>query len=611
MELNRRELLKLGLFGSAALMLPAERAARTRLAIANRIPASRLPRPFTVPFRVPPVLQPVRTDATTDYYELAQMQASAEILPGLRTDIWGYNGITPGPTIRARRDRPTVVRQINRLPDVHPTLRYTPYTSTHLHGSPSLPQYDGYASDITNPGQFKDYRYPNTHEASSLWYHDHAVHITAPNAYMGLAAFYLLSDEVEDALPIPHGRYDVPVAIRDAMFTKSGQLIFDDRGESSVFGDVILVNGRPWPAMQVERRKYRFRLLNASVSRSYRWALSTGDPFTIIATDGGLMPAPQQTATFRHGAAERYSIVIDFAKYRVGQRIVLRNLSLPDNIDFDTTDVAMAFDVVADATDTSDNEVPAELNPDNPVMQLEPSMARRTRRLDFERQGGEWTVNGMTWEDVVNSGFRDVIADPGQDDVEIWELRNRSGGWFHPVHIHLIDFRMLDRNGRPPLDYELGPKDTAYVGENETVRVIARFGPHRGRYMLHCHNLTHEDHDMMFQFEVGAAGPDPIRTDPARDISAAALGGGPSPNAPPPGDPNAPISIPEAPPPTGSSGSGSGGSGSGGSGSGGNGSGRSGSGGSGSSRSGSGSSGGGSGSGSSGRSGSGSSGTRP
>jgi spore coat protein A, manganese oxidase len=596
MGLNRRELLKLGLFGSAALMLPAERVARTQLAIANRIPASRLPRPFTIPFRVPPVLQPVRTDATTDYYELTQMQVSTEILPGLQTDVWGYNGVVPGPTIRARRNRPTVVRQRNELPDVHPTLRYTPYTSTHLHGSPSLPQYDGYASDITNPGQFKDYRYPNTHEASTLWYHDHAVHITAPNAYMGLAAFYLLSDDLEDALPIPHGRYDVPVVIRDAMFTKSGQLIFDDRGESSVFGDVILVNGRPWPVMQVERRKYRFRLLNGSVSRSYRWALSTGDPFTVIATDGGLMPAPQRTATFRHGAAERYSIVIDFAKYRIGQRIVLRNLSLPDNVDFDTTDVAMAFDVVSDATDTTDNEVPSELNPESPVMQLQPSMARRTRLLDFERQGGEWTVNRKTWEDVVNSGFRDVVANPGVDDVEIWQLRNKSGGWFHPVHLHLIDFKILDRNGRPPLNYEIGPKDTVYVGENETIRIIARFGPHRGRYMLHCHNLTHEDHDMMSQFEVGAGGPDPIRTDPARDISAGALGGGPSPNPPPPGDPDAPIGIPEPPPPTGSSRSGGGSSGSGSSGSG-NSGGSGGSGGGGSSGGGSAGSGGSSGSG--------------
>jgi spore coat protein A, manganese oxidase len=163
MELRRRELLKLGLFGSAAMLLPAERFARTKLALADRIPTSRLPAPFSVPLPVPPVLAPVRRDAATDYYELTQMQISAEILPGLQTRVWGYNGLVPGPTIEVDASRPTVVRQINSLPARHPTLGYRPYTSTHLHGSPSLPQYDGYANDITDPGQFKDYRYPNTH----------------------------------------------------------------------------------------------------------------------------------------------------------------------------------------------------------------------------------------------------------------------------------------------------------------------------------------------------------------------------------------------------------------------------------------------------------------
>jgi spore coat protein A len=534
MELKRRDLLKLGLFGSAALLLPAERLARTQLALKNRIPASRLPDPFTVPFTVPPVLTPVRTDGTTDYYDLTQMQVRAEVLPGLQTTLWGYNGLVPGPTIMAERDRATFVRQRNQLPGVHPTLRYTPWTSTHLHGSPSLPQYDGYASDITNPGQYKDYRYPNTHPASTLWYHDHGVHITAPNAYMGLAAFYVISDPLERSLPLPQGRYDVPVVIRDALFERNGDLIFDDDGGSGLFGDVMLVNGRPWPVMKVERRKYRFRLLNASLSRSYRWALSTGEPLTVIATDGGLMPHPQDTASLRHGMAERYSIVIDFAKYRIGQRVVLRNISPPNNIDYDHTDVAMAFDVAGEATDLSNNDVPADLDPTNFVMNLQPEAAVRTRLLEFERQGGEWTVNHRTWEDVINSGFREAIANPGLGDVEIWELRNRSGGWFHPVHIHLIDFRILDRNGRPPFDYELGPKDTAYVGENETVRLITAFSPHAGRYMMHCHNLVHEDHDMMVQFEVGSGGPDPIASDPARDLPAPPLTAGPPPAAPPP-----------------------------------------------------------------------------
>src|SRR5215210_2517843 len=127
MELRRRELLKLGLFGSAALMLPAERVARTRLAIANRIPASRLPKPFTVPFGVPAVAVPVKQVGNTDIYSITQKLGTHEILPGLKTDIWGYEGITPGPTIVVPRGRKTIVRQANDLPATHPTLGYKPW----------------------------------------------------------------------------------------------------------------------------------------------------------------------------------------------------------------------------------------------------------------------------------------------------------------------------------------------------------------------------------------------------------------------------------------------------------------------------------------------------
>ena len=443
MQLSRRELLKLGAFGSAALLLPAERVARTELALKNRIAASRLPAPFSVPLTVPPVLTPVRSTADTDFYAITQQAAAADILPGLKTS-WA--------TTASRRDR-----------------------------------------------------------------------LTAPNAYMGLAGLYLIEDDLERSLPIPHGRYDVPLAIKDALFTNTGELIFDDNDASGMFGDVILVNGKPWPAMPVERRKYRFRILNASISRSYELALSTGDPFTVIGTDGGLMPAPQVAQTIRHGMAERYEVVIDFAKYPIGTRIVLRNLQPDNNREFPNTDVIMAFDVTSDATDTTDNEVPAVLNPNNATMNLQPSQAKTTRLMDFKRQGGEWAVNGRTWEDVINSGFTLLEAHPALNDVEIWTFRNNSNGWFHPVHIHLVDFKVLDRNGQPPAPYERGPKDVVYLGEGETVRMITRFGPNLGRYMMHCHNLVHEDHDMMVQFEVGTGGPDPIHAAPARNLPAPPL----------------------------------------------------------------------------------------
>jgi len=522
MELSRRDLLKIGLFGSAALMLPAERVARTKLAEANRIDPSKLPRPFTVPFAAPPVLSPIAQTATTDYYQLTQQQRSVEILPGLRTDIWGYDGITPGPTIMNMRGRDAVVRQICDLPNVHPSLRYNVWTSTHLHGSCSLPQYDGYASDITKPGQYKDYHYPNSQDARTLWYHDHGVHITAANAYMGLAAQYILHDEHELSLPIPHGRYDVPLVLKDAMFQSNGQLIYDDNSESGVYGDVILVNGKPWPVMEVEPRKYRFRVLNASLSRSYELYLDTGDPLTVIGTDGGLMPKPQAVSKLLSGMAERYEVVIDFSKYRDGQVVKLLNRSPKNNIDYAGTGNVMAFRVKGPVTDSSNNEIPADLNPNMSVMGLAEKDAVRTRQLSFDRQNGHWTINGVTWEDIVNSGYKLTCGNPGLGDVEIWELNNPHGGWFHPVHIHLVDFKILDRNGLAPRAFEKGPKDVAYVGENEKVRVIMRFDD-VGKYMVHCHNLVHEDHDMMTQFEVGSGGPDPIKADPAKALPAPPL----------------------------------------------------------------------------------------
>ncbi|MGY1637497.1 multicopper oxidase family protein [Geodermatophilus sp. SYSU D00742] len=523
--ITRRDALKVGVLGTAALTLPFLPGALAAKR-ASELDESRLPRAYTTPFAPPPDLAPTGTvtvgGQVRPLYVLEQRQFSATILPRHRTTMWGYNGTFPGPTIRATRGTPIAVRQINRLPATHPTLRYEATTSTHLHGAPSLPQYDGYANDLMRPGQFKDYLYDNIEEERTIWYHDHAVHHTTENVYMGLAGLYVLRNPVDGQLP--SGRYDVPLVISDAAFTRSGQLLFEDHSESGLAGDVILVNGRPWPLMQVERRQYRFRVLIASLGRAYRLQLSPAAPMTVVATDGGLVPEPQPVTTLTAGMAERYEIVIDFANYRIGQRVELRNLGVDNAIDYDHTDKVMAFQVVAEA---SVPDAPIALPriaepslPEKPLMQLEPADAVRTRQLRFERQGGEWTIDRRTWADVERSQFRDVLADPQPGDVEVWELQNDSGGWFHPIHLHLVDFRILDRDGRPPEPYERGPKDVVYLGENETVRIIARFGgaitpgpgqePVRrtGRYMIHCHNTSHEDHDMMSQFRVGADTPD-------------------------------------------------------------------------------------------------------
>ncbi len=515
--LHRRDLLKVGAFGAAALAVPWSRLLSA--ATVSQIAASRLPAPYTVPFAVPPVSVPVKVDPVTrtEYHVLTQQAFTAQVLPGVDTPLWGYNGSAPGPTIQARAGWTTVVRQVNELPSVHPTLGYTPWTSTHLHGMPSKPQYDGYASDITLPGQYKDYVYPNSCSARTLWYHDHGVHHTAENVYMGLAAMYVLTDPVEAALPIPHGRYDVPLILRDVMFAADGSLLWDDREHSGVYGDVVTVNGRPWPVMDVEQRLYRFRVLNASISRGYRLRLSNGQPFQVIGTDGGLMRAPQTVTELKIGMAERYEVVVDFSRIRPGQSIQLVNAGVKNAPDFDNTGKVMRFRVSGPATSTAGNSVPPVLNPAAPAMDLTPAMAVATRQLRLQRDKGLWKVGGMTWSDVEASGYQRVFANPKVGDVEIWEVQNLSGGWFHPLHIHLVDFQVLSRNGAPPPPQERGPKDVVYTGENETVRLLMRFGPEHGRYMIHCHNLSHEDHDMMTQFRVGDDDPtcDPVSAAPA------------------------------------------------------------------------------------------------
>lgn len=507
--INRRDMMKVSVLGAAVLTLPMERVVRAKAA--SDIDEERLPRPYSVPFERPPVAQPVHRDAATrtDYYEITMEEVVREIIPGVQTPVFAYNGTVPGPTIHVERGRTVVVRQINKLPDVHPTEGYIPWTSVHLHGNASLPQYDGYASDITRPGQLKDYHYPNMQAARTLWYHDHGVGHTSENVYMGLAAMYITHDPLEDALELPSGDYDVPLIISDVAFDRDGQLLYDDNDDSEAFGDVILVNGRPWPVMQVERRKYRFRILDACVSRGFRLRLSSNQDMTVIGTDGGLMPAPQTVRELRIGMAERYEVVIDFAENDVGDVIDLRNLGVENSVDFDDTDEIMRFEVVDGITDPSNNRVPAVLNPNNPIMLLTEDMATRRRHFRVKKNDEDlWSVDEMTWADVIESDFQQVLANPGPGDVEIWSFENTSGGWFHPMHIHLIDFKILSRNGRPPRPEELGPKDVVYVGEGETVRLLMRFEPHEGRYMIHCHNAVHEDHDMMVQFRVGEDTPD-------------------------------------------------------------------------------------------------------
>lgn len=493
MQYTRRRLLTGGLIGAGALLLPLREFGRVAISSQSDPTISSPPvERFAVPLAIPRTIKPSRTEGNTDFYSVTEFATVATILPGLRTPVWTYNGTVPGPTFDMLKGRVSKVTITNHLG--------VP-TTTHLHGGDTPPQFDGHPLQLVQPGTSFTHEYPGDNSAATLWYHDHAIHATGRNVWMGLAGFVLVRDDVELALGLPKGPpFEVPLVFQDRLFNPDGSLFYPEKDpglpvRQGAFGDVILVNGTPFPFLKVQRRKYRFRLLNGSNARFYKFELSTGDPITVIGSDGGFLQRPVQTPDLLMTEAERYDVVIDFAKYPVGTQVVLRNTIAPDPfgdpVDPDKVREVMRFDVTAEASD--DFEIPSVLGP-GPI--ANPAEAIRTRTWEFERSNGAWVINDKLFE------ANRIDAFPQFATTEIWEFVNRSGGWLHPIHPHLVEFRMLDRNGAPPKPYETGPKDVVALGPNETIRVAMKFVDFRGVYVFHCHNIEHEDHDMMTQFQV-------------------------------------------------------------------------------------------------------------
>ena len=448
--------------------------------------ASPTPAAFNAPLPILPVLAPTSSDATTDYYDITMQVGTKQILPGKLTTIWGYNGMYPGPTIKARSGRRAVVRQVNNLQES---------VSVHLHGGHTPPDSDGHPTDLVGPGATKTYTYPNNQVAATLWYHDHAIDVTGRHVYMGLAAFYLISDSFEDSLPLPKGDNDIALLIQDRIFNSDGSLNYpltDNTIRTGVVGDTLLVNGAIQPYLQVGRRKVRFRILNGSNARIYKLALSTGDALVQVGSDGGLLSSPASRPAITVAPAERVDVVIDFSKYPVGTEVVLKNQnsfsvpSLPD---------IMRFDVVREEADES--SIPSTLRP---IARLPESSASVTRTFTLSQtfQNGRndiWTINGKLYDPAL------VDAAPQLNATEIWTFQN-SSDQAHPIHIHDIQWQILDVDGVPPAPGDDGMKDTFLVPAGGTVRVIGTFTDNLGEYVSHCHILEHEDHAMMINFEV-------------------------------------------------------------------------------------------------------------
>ena len=486
-----------------------------------------LPRPYQVPLPRPQVLAPIRTDAEADYYEITQRPALLRILPGLDTQAWTYQGSYPGPTLVSRSGRRTVVTHRNQLP--HPTV-------VHLHGGHTPADSDGYPTQLVHPaggaansgttampgmggmdgmdgmagstgmaamdsgdgGTQRTYTYPVDQRAATLWYHDHRMGFTGPNVWRGLAGFHLVTDDEEAALPLPHGERDLPLMISDRSFAADGSFAYpaldasqtrpgvSTRYMDGVLGDTVLVNGAPWPVLDADRARYRLRILNASNARRYRLALDPQPPggggLVQIGSDGGLLAAPVAHDSIDVAPAERFDVVVDFSRYPAGTRVRLVN-----RLGSGGTAEVMRFDL-GGAGVADDSRIPAKLSA---VAALDPARAAATRSFLFQKSADGWTVNGKEYRPGRS------LATPRLGTTEVWRF---VSDFHHPVHLHLNHFQVVSRNGAAPGPFDGGWKDTVDVQPAEAVEIAVRFEDYAGRFMLHCHNLEHEDMAMMADF---------------------------------------------------------------------------------------------------------------
>ena len=499
-RMDRRRFLVSGVVGAGAYALARELRLTSVEAVNAASPAIS---PFSEPLVVPADKTPTSTAGGVDAYDIELRQANVEILPGLQTSVYGYDGLFPGPTIRAEVGRPVHVTFANSLP--------VP-AAIHLHGGNVAPDDDGYPLDMIMPGDEKTYVYPNAQLPATLWYHDHAMDRTAENVYRGLAGLYLLHDPADDALGLPTGDRDVPLVLQDRAFKSDGSLDYPDmsdpRRHDGVTGDVFLVNGVPFPKFAVDRTRYRFRILNASNSRLYELGLEGGRSMVQIASDGGLLAAPINTTSIKLGIAERVEVVVDFAAFDAGSSVQL--------VDAVTGQGLVRFDVGSSgATSTAP---PAALRTIAPITG---ATVTREIKLTFDEARMEWVINGQPF-DPNRIDFRPRLGVPEQ-----WHVVNDST-FVHPFHLHLAMFQVQRRGLANAPANERGWKDTVRVHPGEDVLFATRFHDHTGTYVFHCHILEHEDHSMMGQVHVvdlpRVAGVD--RTATAASISASAFPNG-------------------------------------------------------------------------------------
>jgi len=504
------------------------------------------------PLPQPPVRTPVGRYNGLPLYEVHVRAAKQKMHSQLdSTPVFTFDGVTPGPSFVVPFSQPMAVRYYNDLPQEHmfhvdtnihvmkgqgwgQSSRFV----SHLHGADVESQYDGWCMDFIYPGQQTTYIYPNSQPSATLWYHDHSCGVTRLNAYAGIAGFYLIADPHEKKLNLPTAQ--LGIAVQDRTFNADGSLYYPDEWVPEFFGDVAVVNGVVWPMQDVEPRKYRVRLLNGCNDRFLNMKLvesthegvvapdsAPGPAFYMIGTEQGLVnntvllndPTNINSPRLLLGPGDRRDLIIDFSGLQGKCFIMTNNAEAPFNGTFppdpENPLPELFMFCVKDTTVVDNSEIPP--HPGN-VETPKPNQACTIRNIEMMEMMDE---NGDPMMVMLNGKhFMDPISEfPTLNCTEIWNYVNTTGDE-HPMHMHLVNFQILDKTPfdvmhymdtkeitftgapEPPAPQELGRRDMVNCPPGYVTRVLTSKFNRLGKYVYHCHILAHEENDMMRPFQV-------------------------------------------------------------------------------------------------------------
>jgi FtsP/CotA-like multicopper oxidase with cupredoxin domain len=435
------------------------------------------------PLRRAPELAPAGVTLTASV-------ATADIGGGRMATAWMLNGSVPSPLLRVRRGERFRVTMRNQLPQE---------LILHWHGLAPPVAMDGHPRLAVPSGGLYEYDFTVNDRAGTYWYHSHTHMHTGEHTYRGIGGLLLVTDAAEEALGLPSGAREVPLILQDKVLDGAGMPQYAPVGPAmmaGVMGDEPFGNGVRRPFLEVDTALYRFRILNGSNARIFRLGRSDGGPLVLIGNDGGLLPTVHSLDAIDMGPAERVDLLVDLRGASVGDRIMLRSLpfAIPGGMGFmgganrqgQPLDL-LELRVTRRVADTA--RVPSALpDPGGP----DPADAARERTFRFQSMMMRHTINDREF-DMARVDERVPFG-----ETEIWNFVNESG-FPHPVHLHATHFRVLSRTGgRARLfPWEAGLKDTVLLFPGETIRVAVRFTRERGLFLLHCHNLEHEDMGMM------------------------------------------------------------------------------------------------------------------